>query len=359
MSKALEAGLNQITDSGIVLFGPLRQATASAWAASPTVLATTGSASATLHGFVYLLLVVIILFSAMAGLASGGLNTAIQRDWYGRISYNYVCSQSDERGHRVMTIAADDSAKLTVLNTWLRRVDLVCKLLAPVRCRLPLPLNHAFTSQLFISLLTTAASYRFSVFFLLAFTVVSGAYELVLVKYVYSSFPVLAEDEAARRAAAPAAPANPGKKASFGGMVSATRDSLSQMGKDLAEFARLPIFLSPFPRPFFSSACLPPCSVVEHLVRLPDHALLRSAFRPHTPAYRSDSVDYRRRHDARVPQVPARLLRPVRRGHARGRRCRRPRGHTRDARARAPRWPRPRRCVERLVRDATKRDAVD
>lgn len=50
----------------------------------------------------------------------------------------------------VTTIAGASSAHLTTLNTYMRRIDLFCKLVAP----------------LFVSLLTSAASYRFAAIFL-------------------------------------------------------------------------------------------------------------------------------------------------------------------------------------------------
>jgi hypothetical protein len=97
-----------------VLFIPLRTATKSAWAAPRATLTAAEESARALHWAVILVMVFIIAASSVAGLASGGLNTAIQRDW-------------------AMTLAGDSTRRLTTLNTWLRRVDLLCKLLAPVR----------------------------------------------------------------------------------------------------------------------------------------------------------------------------------------------------------------------------------
>lgn len=58
-------------------------------------------------------------------------------------------------------IAQGSSPRLTRLNTYLRRIDLLAKLLAP----------------LYVSLLTTAASFVFSAAFLLGFALVSMVFE--------------------------------------------------------------------------------------------------------------------------------------------------------------------------------------
>lgn len=73
-----------------------------------------------------------------------GISVAVERDW-------------------VTTIAKGDGATLTRLNTYLRRVDLLSKLLAP----------------LFVSLLTTAASYTFACAFLLGFAAGSMVFEFI------------------------------------------------------------------------------------------------------------------------------------------------------------------------------------
>lgn len=66
----------------IILFLPLRDATAASWAISPSLIeGRSGSTTAAQRGLVYLLLALIIVASSVAGLASGGLNVAVQRDW--------------------------------------------------------------------------------------------------------------------------------------------------------------------------------------------------------------------------------------------------------------------------------------
>lgn len=51
------------------------------------------------------------------------------------LTFQAVCATTDRRLplFRVMTISNDNTRHLTILNTYLRRVDLLCKLLSPVR----------------------------------------------------------------------------------------------------------------------------------------------------------------------------------------------------------------------------------
>ncbi|CDO73018.1 hypothetical protein BN946_scf185007.g72 [Trametes cinnabarina] len=66
----------------------------------------------------------------------------------------------------------------------MRRIDLICKLLAP----------------LFVSLLTTVASYRFAAIFLCAVEVACMVFELLWIEIAYHRFPALREAQAAREA---------------------------------------------------------------------------------------------------------------------------------------------------------------
>lgn len=77
-------------------------------------------------------------------LSTVGISVAVEREW-------------------VICIAQDDDALLTRLNTVLRRIDLTSKLLSP----------------LFVSLLTSAASYKFSAAFLLGLSVVTMVFEFI------------------------------------------------------------------------------------------------------------------------------------------------------------------------------------
>jgi len=93
---------------------------------------------------VWALFAVIILCGCVLKLATIGISVAVERDW-------------------VTVIANGNSEHLTALNTYLRRIDLLSKLLAP----------------LFVSMLTTAASYPFSVAFLLGLGIVSMVFEFL------------------------------------------------------------------------------------------------------------------------------------------------------------------------------------
>ncbi|GAA5975498.1 hypothetical protein JCM10908_005179 [Rhodotorula pacifica] len=105
------------------------------------------------------LFVLFVLLSMGLNLASIGISVAVERDW-------------------VTTIAHGDGATLTRLNTYLRRVDLLSKLLAPM----------------FVSLLTTAVSYTFAAAFLLGFAAGSMVFEFIWINLVYRRLPVLALD---------------------------------------------------------------------------------------------------------------------------------------------------------------------
>ncbi|GAA6000247.1 uncharacterized protein JCM10292_004052 [Rhodotorula paludigena] len=102
------------------------------------------------------LFVIVVLFSMLQNLATIGMSVAVERDW-------------------VTCIAQGDGARLTTLNTWLRRIDLLSKLLAP----------------LFVSLLTTAASYTLAAAFLLGLSVGSLTFEFFWIHIVYKRFPML------------------------------------------------------------------------------------------------------------------------------------------------------------------------
>ncbi|GAA5950123.1 hypothetical protein JCM3765_004204 [Sporobolomyces pararoseus] len=111
---------------------------------------------------------IITILSALLNLATIGISVAVERDW-------------------VTCIAQRDGTVLTKLNTYLRRIDLLSKLVAP----------------LFVSLLTTAVSYPFAAAFLLGFAVVSLCFEFLWIKIVYSRLPILAESASSRSKAEP------------------------------------------------------------------------------------------------------------------------------------------------------------
>jgi iron-regulated transporter 1 len=88
------------------------------------------------------LFTIVTALSALLKLSTIGMTVSIERDW-------------------VTVIAEQDSDRLNQLNTWLRRVDLISALVAP----------------LFVSLLTTVETYAFTAAFLLGFSVATMAIE--------------------------------------------------------------------------------------------------------------------------------------------------------------------------------------
>ncbi|GAA5914652.1 uncharacterized protein JCM6883_001031 [Sporobolomyces salmoneus] len=109
---------------------------------------------------------IITILSALLNLATIGISVAVERDW-------------------VTCIAQGNGAILTKLNTYLRRIDLLSKLVAP----------------LFVSLLTTAVSYTFAASFLLGFALISLCFEFIWIKIVYRRLPILAETQKSPSAA--------------------------------------------------------------------------------------------------------------------------------------------------------------
>ena len=102
------------------------------------------------------LLALIILAGCVNKVSSVTATVAVERDW-------------------ALIIAEDYPNKLTSLNTWLRRIDLVSKLLAP----------------LFASLLTSVTSYTWAFTALIAIDFISIVFELIC--KLFRSFPVYIE----------------------------------------------------------------------------------------------------------------------------------------------------------------------
>jgi iron-regulated transporter 1 len=154
----------------------------------------------------------ITIFGSLLGLANIGTSVAVERDWITAISLQ------------------QDEATLTRLNTYMRRIDLLCKLLAP----------------LWTSLLTTAASYTFAVAFLMGFAGFTLAFELWWIQVVFNRFPILAEtdklvkrsDMATDQAVTPD-PDNEAKRA-----TKKPKDRVITLYKDWREFAQMPVFAS-------------------------------------------------------------------------------------------------------------------
>lgn len=91
---------------------------------------------------IWILFAAIILLGSILKLSTIGISVAIERDW-------------------ASSIADGNSDRLNTINTMIRRIDLSSKLLGP----------------LFVSLLTTVASYPFSIGFLGLFGVIAGLFE--------------------------------------------------------------------------------------------------------------------------------------------------------------------------------------
>ncbi|GAA5945807.1 hypothetical protein JCM10213_002736 [Rhodosporidiobolus nylandii] len=165
------------------------------------------------------LFVVLTILSMALNLATIGISVAVERDW-------------------VTAIAKGDGAVLTRLNTHLRRIDLLSKLLAP----------------LFVSLLTTAATYMFAAGFLLAFAAVTAVFEFFWINLVYRRIPALhpppieaplagieaecQQDERPRERAVP------GWKTRLSRIGLKARARLSAEGHDWLAFITAPVFFS-------------------------------------------------------------------------------------------------------------------
>ncbi|GAA6061409.1 hypothetical protein JCM10212_004467 [Sporobolomyces blumeae] len=159
------------------------------------------------------LFALITILSALLNLATIGISVAVERDW-------------------VTCIAAGDGVLLTKLNTYLRRIDLLSKLVAP----------------LFVSLLTTAASYVFAAAFLLGFALVSVCFEFIWIEMVYRRLPVLAESDRSDPPITESAEAATRTSLPFGERTALVARRLNlrivSEAKDWVTFVRAPVFFS-------------------------------------------------------------------------------------------------------------------
>ncbi|GAA5840724.1 hypothetical protein JCM5353_005745 [Sporobolomyces roseus] len=158
----------------------------------------------------------ITILSALLNLATIGISVAVERDW-------------------VTCIAQGDGAVLTKLNTYLRRIDLLSKLVAP----------------LFVSLLTTAVSYTFAAAFLLGFAIVSLCFEFIWIEIVYRRLPILADSPRSKpQSQADQAPthSSPTSPRSFLSRINLFIERLKlrivSEAKDWVIFIRAPVFFS-------------------------------------------------------------------------------------------------------------------
>ncbi|RDX51160.1 hypothetical protein OH76DRAFT_1401935 [Lentinus brumalis] len=157
---------------------------------------------------------VIVVGGCIHNIAGTTISVAVERDW-------------------VTTIAGGSSDHLTTLNTYMRRIDLFCKLVAP----------------LFVSLLTSAASYRFAAIFLCGVEGACMSFELFWITVSYRRFPTSREAQAAREAARHDRSHNtqelPIEHASLPRvLVRRAYARLKEAALDWREFAQYPIFLS-------------------------------------------------------------------------------------------------------------------
>ncbi|ORY33734.1 Ferroporti-1 [Naematelia encephala] len=184
----------------LVLLGPLRNIAQSAFHGQATSLEVIST---------WTILLLTIAFSAMTSLAKTGMTVAIERDW-------------------ITTIARGDPSHLTVLNTWMRRIDLLSKLLSP----------------LFVSLLTTFTGYIWATTTLLVLSLATLVLEYWWIQVVYRGFPVLAhpEDDTADHDGSSVGQEDrtPIPKSIMDKAAAWARRERS----DWAEFTRLPIFHS-------------------------------------------------------------------------------------------------------------------
>ncbi|EPQ52787.1 hypothetical protein GLOTRDRAFT_79978 [Gloeophyllum trabeum ATCC 11539] len=165
----------------------------------------------------WVLFAIITLLGCVLKVSTVGISVAIERDW-------------------ATCIAEGHDSRLTTVNTVLRRIDLICKLVAP----------------LFVSLLTAAASYAFSAAFLLGFGLVTTVFELIWIQIVYRWFPVLEREQqrkdAGRRDAEQTSSGSSRRSGSSQGPYRkpltwsrATRWFIAQ-ASDWNEFTRHPVF---------------------------------------------------------------------------------------------------------------------
>ncbi|KAG8996906.1 hypothetical protein FRB94_011006 [Tulasnella sp. JGI-2019a] len=165
---------------------------------------------------VWALFTAITISGCLLKLSTVGISVAIERDW-------------------VICIAEGHDGRLTTLNTILRRIDLVSKLLAP----------------LFVSLWTTTVSYPFSIAFLGVFGLLSMILELLWINIVYHRLPALAraqaeKDEQQRIARVVAAPTEVSRQESLmrSRLTQATRSFMRNQASDWREFTISSVFPS-------------------------------------------------------------------------------------------------------------------
>jgi iron-regulated transporter 1 len=167
-------------------------------------------------------------------LATVGMNVCVERDWVMAIAAGAIPAGIQLPptpalpDHDIGSDSQNDRTDRTLLrlNTTLRRIDLICKLVAP----------------LFVSLLTSTIGYRLSAAVLLGMGVVAAAFEAIFVGVVYAKFPVLALPRP--RVELMRGIEEDSVRIELGDVVVGGRKWIIQQAKDWNEFIRHPIFLS-------------------------------------------------------------------------------------------------------------------
>jgi hypothetical protein len=155
-------------------------------------------------------LVLTIVITCLLSLVMTGMRVAIQRDW-------------------VTVIAQGDERQLTRLNSYLRRIDLLGGIAAPVSGK-----PNIADLQLIVSSLTTSLGYPITYLILSGLTAASFFLEIWWIRVVYESFPELEEH---------------GHRVALDGINRPTKGRAAGLSFEKAmwiEFSRLPIFWSEF-----------------------------------------------------------------------------------------------------------------
>ncbi|KAG8963024.1 hypothetical protein FRC03_003520 [Tulasnella sp. 419] len=153
---------------------------------------------------------VIVFCRCIERLSTTTMTIAVERDWPTCIS---ECSERS----------------LSLINTWLRRIDLTCQLLAP----------------LFVSFLTSILSYKTVIKVLLFSSTIGLFFEMHWIKIVYSRFPALQrEDERRDDADEDLDPLDLHGSVASDSWISSSRSFFVDNWREWNEFVRLPVFLS-------------------------------------------------------------------------------------------------------------------
>ncbi|GLB41158.1 putative ferroportin1 (FPN1) [Lyophyllum shimeji] len=153
------------------------------------------------HPAVWILFTLTVLSSCVMKLSDIVMSVAIERDW-------------------VTTIAAGSDARLTRLNLWMRRIDLGCKLLAP----------------LFAGLLTSTIGNVRAAYVLCSIALGGLGFEFLWINIVWKRFPVLAADQRQQRQGADRT------NSSSSPLLSSLKDWIRVSYHDWTLFIRTPIF---------------------------------------------------------------------------------------------------------------------